>query len=72
MIKIICDNERKLWSDGNSKAMGFNGRLEMRGDSDLVEHELATILLQLLNSVPELLESALEKATEALEHDKNN
>lgn len=71
MIKIICDNEKELGSVGDLKAMGFSGRLEFQGDRDLVEHQLATVLLQLMKSTPELLENSLNRAEEYL-NDKNN
>ena len=71
MIKILCDDEEELGSIKDMKAIGFHGVLEFRGDRELVETELATVLLQLMKSAPELLENSLNKAKEYL-NDKSN
>ena len=71
MIKIICDEEKDLGSVKNMKAIGFRGVLEFQGDREVVEHQLATVLLQLMRSAPELLENSLNRAEEYL-HDENN
>ena len=72
MIKIICDDEMIVTELGDKQLAKYRGVIRLEGDKELVEIQFSNVLLEIMKTAPELLEGALEKATEALEHDKSN
>ena len=71
MIKIICDNDNIIAEVGEKQLAGFRGVVQCSGDKELVELQLATILMELIKAAPELVENALNKAQEAIDNDKS-
>lgn len=72
MIKIICDDDIIVAEIGDKQLARYHGVIRIEGDKELVEFQFSNVLLEIMKIAPELLEGALEKATEALEHDKSN
>lgn len=72
MIEIICNNDKIVAELGDKQLVSYRGVIRIEGDKKLVEFQFSNILLDLMKTAPELVENAMQKAIENLDHDKNN
>lgn len=72
MIEIICNNDKIVAELGDKQLASYHGVIRIEGDKELVEFQFSNVLLELMKTAPELVENAMQKAIENLDHDKSN
>lgn len=72
MIEIICNNDEIVAEVGDKQLASYRGVIRIEGDKELVEFQFSNVLLELMKTAPELVENAMQKAIENLDHDKSN
>ena len=72
MVKISFDNDKELMSTAEMRVVGFRGKIEVSGDKEVVESQLTEILLNFMESSPDLFTKAMENAIKELMNDESD